>query len=159
MLFRAPLTPESVGEMEVWLELDATPITYRNGFNLNGVAATQDGQYLLTVQFNTGELYRIDIEMKEVIQVDLGGDALTTGDGLIVDGQTLYAVRENPAEIVVLDLSEDFSSGEVSSRITDPSLDFPTTAALAGERLLVVNSQLDTSLPELPFTVSSLPLP
>ena len=159
VLFRVPLTSDSVGEMEAWLELDATPITYQNGFNLNGIAATEDGRYLLTVQFNTGELYRIDTRTKEVAQVDLGGERLTTGDGLELDGQTLYAVRENPAEIVVLDLSEDFLSGEVRERITDPSLDFPTTLALANERLLVVNSQLDTASPALPFTVSSLPLP
>ena len=145
--------------MEVWLGLSDTPITYQNGFNLNGIAAAADGRYLLTVQFNTGELYRIDTQTKEVAQVDLGGEVLTTGDGLELDGQTLYAVRENPAEIVVVDLSDDFSTGEVRERITDPSLDFPTTLALTNERMLVVNSQLDTSSPELPFTVSSLPLP
>ena len=159
VLFRASLTSDSVGEMEAWLELDATSITYQNGFNLNGITATEDERYLLTVQFNTGELYRIDTETKEVAQVDLGGERLTTGDGLELDGQTLYAVRENPAEIVVIDLSEDFSTGEVRERITDPSLDFPTTLALTDERMLVVNSQLDTNAPALPFTVSSLPLP
>lgn len=159
VLFRASLTADSVGEMEAWLEFNDTPITYQNGFNLNGIAATEDERYLFTVQFNTGELYRIDTQTKEVVQVDLGSERLTTGDGLELNGQTLYAVRESPAEIVVIDLSEDFSSGEVRERITDPSLDFPTTLALAGERLLVVNSQLDTSSPELPFTVSSLPIP
>lgn len=158
-LFRVPLTSNSVGEMEAWLELNDTSITYQNGFNLNGIAATADGRYLLTVQFNTGELYRIDTQTKEVTQVVLGGERLTTGDGLVLEGRALYAVREKPAEIVVVNLSENLLAGEVRERITDPSLDFPTTLALTGERLLVVNSQLDTASPTLPFTVSSLPLP
>ena len=159
VIFRAPLASDRVGEMEAWLELTNTPITYQNGFNLNGIAANENGTYLLTVQFNTGELYRVNVDTQEITQVDLGGEALTTGDGLVLEGQTLYAVRENPAEIVVVTLSKDFSRGEVQQRITDPSLKLPTTLAKAGERLLVVNSQLNTNSPELPFTVSSLPLP
>ena len=155
VIFRAALTPD-VGELEVWLELENTPITYQRGFNLNGIAASKNGAYLLSVQFNTGELYRIDTETREIIQVNLGGAKLVTGDGLWLEGQTLFVVRENPAEIVVITLLEDFSSGTVTSRITDPSLDLPTTLAKAGKRLLVVNSQLDTASPELPFTVSSL---
>ena len=156
VIFRVPLTADSVGELEAWLELENTPITYQRGFNLNGIAASENGAYLLSVQFNTGGLYRIDTETREIIQVDLSGAKLITGDGLWLEGQTLYAVRENPAEIVVTTLLEDFSSGTVTSRITDPSLDLPTTLAKAGQRLLVVNSQLDTASPELPFTVSSL---
>ena len=158
-LFRVPLTVDSVGEMEAWLELDDTPITYRNGFNLNGIVTSEDGRYLLTVQFNTGQLFRVNTETKEVAQVDLGGAALTTGDGLVLDGRALYVVRENPAEVVPVTLSEDFTSGKTGDAFTDPSLDLPTTAAQVDDRLLVVNSQLDGTPVQLPFTVSSLAIP
>ena len=159
ILFRVPLTSDSVGEMETWLSLENSPITYQNGFNLNGIAATDDGRYLLTVQFNTGQLFRIDTETREVTQVDLGGTALMTGDGLVLNGQTLYVVRETPAEVVPVALADDFASGEVGTAFTDPSLDLPTTAAQVGERLLIVNSQLDGTPVELPFTVSSISVP
>ena len=159
VLFRVPLTADSVGETEVWLELGGTPITYRNGFNLNGISASEDGRYLLTIQFNTGQLYRIDTDTREVAQVELGGETLTTGDGLMLDTQILYVVRENPAEVVPVTLSADFASGEVGDAFTDPSFDLPTTAAKVGERLLVVNSQLDGGSVRLPFTVSSLIIP
>lgn len=159
VIFRVPLTPDSVGEIEAWLEIEGTSIGYRNGFNLNGIAATEDRRYLLTVQFNTGQLFRIDTGTRKVTRVDLGGRTLTTGDGLVLDGRTLYVVRENPAEIVPVTLSDDLAKGEVAVAFTDPSLDLPTTAAKVGDRLLVVNSQLDGSPPEPPFTISSVPIP
>ena len=158
-LFRVPLTPGGVGDIEPWLDFGGTPVRYRGGFNLNGIAATEDGRYLITVQFNTGELYRIDTKTSEVTGVDLGGKTLKTGDGLLLEGRTLYVVREATGEIVPVELSEDFASGRVGEGFSDPSLRFPTTIAGYGDRLLVVNSQLNTGSPKLPFTVSDVPIP
>lgn len=158
-LFRVPLTSGGVGNMEPWLELGGTPIRYRGGFNLNGIAATADGRYLITVQFNTGDLYRIDTENREILGIDLGGETLKTGDGLLLDGRTLYVVREVPGEIVPVRLSKDFASGEVGEPFSDASFRFPTTIAGYDDRLLVVNSQLNTGSPKLPFTVSDVPIP
>ena len=155
VVFRVSLTPEGVGEMERWLELRTTVIPHGNGFNLNGVAATPDGRYLLTVHFDTGNLYRIDTRTKEVVEIDLD-TRLTTGDGLWLEKRTLYVVRENPASVVTVALSDDLASGEVMATLTHPSLDLPTTLAKVGDRLLVVNSQLDGTPPEPPFTVTSL---
>jgi hypothetical protein len=39
------------------------------------------------VQSNTGNLLRIDIESREAIQIDLGGETLPGGDGILLDGQ------------------------------------------------------------------------
>lgn len=163
VIFRVPLTPRGVGEIEPWLNLEGTSIEYGDGFNLNGIAATGDGRYLITVHFATGELFRIDAESKEATQVNLGGETLATGDGLLLDGRTLYVVRENPGEVVPVELSEDFTAGKVGEPFSDPSLRFPTTVAKHDDRLLVVNSQLNMGGggggPELPFTVSDLPIP
>ena len=158
-LFRVPLTSGGIGEIEPWLDFRGTPVRYRGGFNLNGIAATADGRYLITVQFNTGKLYRIDTETEEVTEVDLRGEKLGTGDGLLLDGLTLYVVSESPAEIVPVKLAEDFTSGQVGEASSDPTLRFPTTIARYDDRLLVVNSQLNTGSPQLPFTVSSVPIP
>ena len=112
-------------------------------FNLNGIVATPDGRYLLTVQSNTGNLYRINIEDKKVSKVDLGGETLTQGDGLVLTGNTLYVIR-NQGFVTKISLDEKFKSGKVEGDTPVPSpeaQDFPTTGALVGGRLLVVNSQ------------------
>lgn len=158
VLFRVPLTPGGVGEMEAWLEFGGTTVSYGNGFNLNGVTATADGRYLLSVHFGTGRLYRIDTRTRGVVEVDLDGTRLTTGDGLWLEDTTLYVVRENPASVVTLALSADFTNGVRTATLTHRSLSLPTTLAKVGDRLLIVNSQLDGTPPELPFSVTSLPL-
>lgn len=149
-------------EFEQFINFEGTPLMYEEGFNLNGIAATGDGQYLITVQSNTGELFRIDTADKEVIEIDLGGETLTNGDGLVLDGQTLYVVRNQQALIVPVELSSDYSSGTVGKTFTDASFKTPTTAAKAGDRLLVVNSQFaarESGNPDLPFTVSAVEIP
>jgi WD40 repeat protein len=161
----------SGGQLKPWLDLSHTPIRYREGFNLNGIVSTPDGRYLLTVQSNTGKLYRIDTQTEQVTPVDLGGAKLTNGDGLVLTGNTLYVIR-NQGFITKISLGNNFKSGEVvEDNITVPSPtdevdgDFPTTGALVSGRLLVVNSQFDEggpaggAGPERPFTVSAMPAP
>jgi sugar lactone lactonase YvrE len=144
--------------------LDLTPIVpYQTGFNLNGLVATPDGRYLLAVQSNTGQLHRIEPATGEAHEVDLGGERLLRGDGLELKGHTLYVVRNQDELIVTIRLAKDLLSGEITNTTTDPSLMFPTTAALLKGKLLVVNSQFDKRTsgqpPVLPFTVSVLPRP
>jgi hypothetical protein len=152
------------GELEPWLNLTGTPIAYTAGFNLNGIVATPNGRYLLTIQSNTGNLYRIDTQTKQVTPVDLGNATLTGGDGLVLRGHTLYVVR-NQEIITEVSLAGQFTSGRVKGSTSEPSLDFSTTGALVRGRLLVVNSQFDEggpaggSDPEIPFTISAMRAP
>ncbi len=161
VLFRVPSTGDGVGEAEPWLNFEGTPAEYEEGFNLNGIDATEDGRYLVAVQTNTGELLRIDTESKEVVEINLGGETLTNGDGLLLDGHTVYVVRNEQELIVPVKLSGEYISGEVGEPFTDPSFAFPTTIAKTDGRLLVVNSQFDKQEgeAELPFTVSSVEVP
>ena len=62
------------------------------GFNANGIALTPDGRALLVVNTATGTLYRVTSD-GVATRVDLGGDELTNGDGLLVRGRTLYVVQ------------------------------------------------------------------
>ena len=156
-LFRVSLRNGEVGDLEPWLDLQGS-IPYSSAFNLNGIAATPDGRYLLTVHFGTGHLYRIATRTKAVQGIELGEARLTTGDGLWLEGNTLYVVRENPASVAVLRLNETFLRGEVTATLTHPSLKLPTTLAKYGDRLWAVSSQLDGAPTELPFTVTGLPL-
>lgn len=136
---------------------------YQSGFNLNGIAITDDGKYLIVVQSNTGKLFRIDIASRQVTEIDLSAAKLTNGDGILLRRQTLYVVGNQQELIVKVELARDFFHGTVVSSITDPSFAYPTTIAQARDRLLVVNSQFDKRgagvKPDLPFTVSSVPLP
>ena len=161
ILWRVPaeeIVPGAPLAAEAWLDLTTTPIVYQAGFNLNGIVATPDDRYLIVSQTNTGELFRIDLATKAVIQIDLGGESVA-GDGLALRGQTLFAVADGL--IVKVRLSDKFTSGDVLSRTGDASFSSPTTLATARGRLLVVNSQFANQggTPTLPFTVSSVPIP
>ena len=163
ILFRVDRAGNGAGELTAWLNFTGTALTYQPGFNLNGIAATPDGRYLVVVQSNTGKLFRIRVSDKAVTEIDLGGATVPMGDGLLLDGQTLYVVRNAATRIVPVTLGADFTSGTVGKDFTDSTLRFPTTVAQADGRLLVVNSQFDKRAPgltpELPFTVSNIAKP
>ena len=100
--------------VEPWLNLTGTPAAYTPGFNLNGIVATPDGKYLIVAKSNTSQLFRIDLETKEVVEITT--DEPTGGDGLQLQGHTLYAIAGGA--IVEVRLSGDYSSGDVVSRTT-----------------------------------------
>lgn len=146
-------------EFEEWLDLTGTPIEYGDGFNLNGIVPAGDGRYLIVTHSTTGQLFRIDTESKEVVEIDLGGSEVA-GDGMVLDGQTLYVVTGD--EITPVEMLEDYTTGMIGDSFSDPSFKSPTTIDKYDERLLVVNSQFDareSGDPELPFTVSDVPIP
>jgi Cu-Zn family superoxide dismutase len=162
-IYRVAANVTSPGAFSRWIELTGSPIVYSQGFNLNGIAASADGKYLVTVQSNTGKLFRIDIASKAVTEIDLSGQSLVGGDGLLLDGQTLWVMRNAAATLVTLRLSSDFGRATVVATTTDPEFDFPTTIARVGGELLVVNSQLNkraaNTPPTLPFVVLGIPAP
>ena len=160
-VYRVPLGTGGVGAMEPWLDLRDTPIPSGTSFGLNGISASDDGRYLLTVHFDSGQLFRIDTETRAVRAVDLAGATLRTGDGLLLDGRTLLVVREEPGEVVPVLLSPDLLRGAVRPAFGRGALDFPTTLAEARGSIFVVNSQLDRTpdRAEPPFTVTELPVP
>lgn len=146
-----------------WSDLAGSPIVYGQGFNLNGIAASADGKYLVVVQSNTGKLFRVEIATKAISTIDLDGQSVLAGDGLLLDKQTLWVMRNAAATLVTLQLSADFSSAALITTTADPHFDFPTTIARVGDRLLVVNSQLNkrsaNQPPTLPFVIVGLPIP
>jgi Cu-Zn family superoxide dismutase len=163
VLYRIYTAPDGKPASEDWLDLNGTAIQYQQGFNLNGIASTADGAYLIVVQSNTGKLFRISTSTKEVMEISLGGQTVTNGDGILLDGQTLYVVRNQNGVIVKITLANDFASGTVVSSTSNELFAYPTTIAKADSNLLVVNSQFnkrgDNVKPVLPFTVVSVPAP
>lgn len=133
--------------------LATTPVgTFANGIVPAG------RRYLLVVGTSTGVLARIDLRTGLVQTVDLGGATLPGGDGMARDGRTLYAVNL-ASRVTEVRLARNWLSGRVIKHITSPAFRFPTTVAIAGRRLLVVNSQYNArgGTPVLPFSVSAVP--
>ena len=160
-LWRIPVKGNDLGALEAWIEFAGSPLQYETGPNLNGIAATPDGRYLIVVQMNKGLLFRIGVNDKRITQIDTGGEALNTGDGLLLDGTTLYLVRQGEQEVVTLALSDDYSRATVRNRFRDPAIMWPATAAKAGDRLLVVSTQFNqrqSGKAQTPFTVVGIPL-
>jgi sugar lactone lactonase YvrE len=115
------------------------------GFNLNGIDATANGKTLLAVQSATGKLFTIDPGTGATTAVDLGGAALANGDGILLDGKTLYVVQNRDNKIAVVKLASDLGSGRVVRTITDPDFDVPTTIDRLGDRLYAVNARFGTA--------------
>jgi hypothetical protein len=119
------------------------------------VSSTTDGT------INTGRLFRIDTRTKAVSEVDLGGETVAGGDGLVPDGSRLFVVRHAGNMIVEVRLLRGRREGRIGTTIASDELRFPTTAARDGARLLAVNSQFDErgGMPVLPFTVAAVAMP
>lgn len=150
--------------MEPWLDLSASPVRYvPNEVNLNGLVASPDGRWLLSVHLSTGQLWRIDTQTRAVSEVRVEGGSLKNGDGLVLaSAEDLLVVRNVESEIVHVKLAAGWASGQVVQRHMDARLRYPTTAALTPDGLMVVNAQLDRQKfppPLLPFDVVIVKLP
>ncbi len=86
-------------EAGVFLDFTGSALAYADGFNANGIVATPDGRSLFVVQFNTGRLYRIDLVTRDVAEVPLTADELRGGDGMALDGTTLWVLLDETAEL------------------------------------------------------------
>jgi sugar lactone lactonase YvrE len=133
-------------------------IVIGEGFNINGISRTPDGSALLAVQTNTGLLLRIDPATGATTTVDLGGELVSGGDGILLCGRTLYVVENVPNEVAVVRLDRTGAAGSVVDRLTDPRFDVPTTAARFDGRVYVVNSRflLDPT-PTTTYTAVAIP--
>jgi sugar lactone lactonase YvrE len=135
-------------------------IEFVEGNNANGIAPTPDGRGLLVVQGNLGLLFRVNPATGETTQVDLGGAVLTNGDGLLLQGRTLFVVQNRLNQVAVVRLNERGTAGRIVQTVTDPSFDVPTTVAAFDERLYLPNARFNTPPePTTPYNVVSIPRP
>ena len=115
-------------------------------FNANGIAATPDGKRLIIVQSGLGKLFTVDPESGVTDEIALD-EPVTQGDGLLLDGKTLYVVRNFQNRIAVVKLDRKLESGKVVTHIVAPpgKLDIPTTIAEFGDSLYAVNARFSTT--------------
>jgi hypothetical protein len=135
-----------VGEPET-LELSGPAAEFVPGFNLNGIDATRNGKTLIVVNSTKGELYAVDARTGESELIDLGGGSVPTGDGILLQGRTLYVLQNGgappvvPNQIAVIRLRRDLSSGRIVKNLTSPLFETATTLAKRGHVIVAVNAQ------------------
>jgi sugar lactone lactonase YvrE len=116
-------------------------------FNANGIAATPNGKTLIIVNTSTGTLYNVDPDTGFATEIDLGGDNVAFGDGILLQGKTLYVVQNQLNQIAVVELNSDFTAGSIVDTITNESFDVPTTIARFGNSLYAVNARFGSPPP------------
>ena len=128
-----------------------------DAFNLNGVVHA--GRWLLAVQSVNGKLFRVDPRTGRSRIVEVTGARLVNGDGLELDGDTLYVVRNRNNRVVALELGPRVTTAKRVARLTDPDLDVPATAAVARGALWAVNARFGTTpTAKTEYWITRLPL-
>lgn len=123
-------------------------IQYTEGFNANGIDATPNGKTLFIVQSNTGLLFNVDPETGVATELDLGGETVPMGDGILFDrGLNLWVVQNRLNLLTRVQLDRSLTSGEVVGRFTDATFDVPTTVDRAGGGFALVNARFGTTDP------------
>ncbi len=179
-LYRVPLVHVHSGGLHPMPPSQAIPLggdyKFTSGvINANGIVATPDGQALTIVNTLQGTLYKVDPATGIATRIDLGGDAVPNGDGLLLQGNILYVVQNRLDQIAVVRLNfasnagaivdtdpsplfrlptatphTDFITGKIIGTITSPLFHVPTTIASFGNDLYVVNARFGT--PPTPYT-------
>ncbi len=80
-------------------------------------------------------------------QVDLGGYALTNGDGLLVRGRTLYVVQNQLNQVAVFKLNRRGTAGALVKTLPVPDSDVPTTVAAYRGSLYLPNARFGIANP------------
>lgn len=115
--------------------------------NLNGIDATHEGRKLIAVQTGgpsiPSKLFTVDPRSGRTREIVLN-EPVTNGDGLLLDGRTLYVVQNRDNSVAVVKLDRRLTSGTVVAHITDPDFDVPTTIDDLGNRLYAVNARFTT---------------
>ncbi len=116
------------------------------GFNANGLVGSFDGRQLVIVNTTTGVLSMVDTESGEVspLQIEGAEQLFPNGDGLYLQGRTLYILQNFLNKIAVVQLSGDLARGEFVKNIpgdgeTNP-LNIATTLIGFGNSLYAINT-------------------
>jgi sugar lactone lactonase YvrE len=161
-LYQVPLgprgaLPDPTDVTAIELTGDWTQFPGNFVFNANGIEATSNGKSLIVVNSAAQAVYRVDPATGVATQIDLGGETVPNGDGLVLQGKTLYVVQNQSNQIGVVSLSPDLSAGTVGTPISSSYFDVPTTAFVFGNSLYAVNAKFNTPPPGTEYEVVRVP--
>lgn len=153
VLYEVPLSLKPHRTLALTGDLVITP----GAVNLNGIE-TGPHRDLVAVQSNTGQLFRIDPRTGKTTNINLHGQSLTNGDGLLREGRQLFVVQNRLNKVARYTLSDDGAT--LAAERTDPRFDVPTTVAAFGKRLYLPNARFSTTpTPETTYTVVAVERP
>jgi sugar lactone lactonase YvrE len=144
VLYRVALSKNGAPGAATTIDLTGEYAHVAGQFNLNGIVATANGKMLIAVQSVAKKLLLIS-PSGAVTTIDIGSYDLVNGDGLLLQGLTLYVVQNFSNKVAVFRLSTDLKQATFVRAITDTDFDIPTTIDRAGERLYVVNARFSTA--------------
>jgi sugar lactone lactonase YvrE len=152
VLYRVPLGPAGrPGAATAFSTVNLTPPYVQGaGFNVNGIAATPNGKTLVIVQSSTGLLFTVNAMGGTRAITLTGNESVPNGDGILLDGKTLYVVQNQRNVIAKIGLSAKLASGRVLRRIESSDFSVPTTIAEHGTNLYAVNARF--GVPPTPTT-------
>ena len=161
VLYKLPLTstgalPDPLTKETIALsgDFDFVPGT----INGNGIDAVPNSTKLIVVNFAVGAVYLVDSTDGAATRIDLNGGSVPNGDGILLQGKTLYVVQNFLNQIAVVNLSSDFASGEIVNLLTNSAFRVPTTIARFGDALYAVNARFDISpTPDTDYDVVRVP--
>jgi len=160
VLYRLPLGPNGRPRAQSavsTLQLSGE-FQQQEGFNANGIDATSNGGTLVIVQSNTGKLFTVNPTGGATRAIDLGAESVPNGDGILLEGLTLYVVQNQLSQVAKIALRPGLRTGRVLKRISDAQLDVPTTVDALGSRLYAVNARFNTAAtPTTAYWVTRLP--
>ena len=135
------------------------PAPAPGAFGPNGIRVLPTGDLVVV---SGGDLYAVDPASGAAEGIAELGRELTAGDGLVLDGRTLYVVYgfDRRDSVVEVEFDAAFTSVTFVRELTADGLDRPTTGALVAGALYVVNGRFGTleTQPDAPVYVSRLEL-
>ena len=130
--------------------------------NANGIRELEDDSLILN-NSRVGGLWQVDPRTGRTSAIPVsGGPGIVSGDGLEIHDRTVYNVRgTGRSEVAVLRLSRRGASWTATwvGALTDPTLDVPSTATLAGDALWAVNARFGVTSPDTAtYSITRLPV-
>jgi len=151
-IYRVAIAPDgALGEPEtIEVTGPASPVLPPVG--LNGITATPDGATLIVGNSGLNAVFTVDPATGESRQITIPfGPLPPSNDGILLDGRSLWVVANFSNAVLEVRLAPDLSSGEVVNTITNGDVGglfrIPTTVAVHGDKLVLVNARFDLGLP------------
>ena len=110
-----------------------------------GIQAVADGSALLVAHTAQGRVNHVDPATG--VSEAVAGVNVPSVYGILLEGRTLWAVRNFDNQIAQYKLARDLRAGSPRPTVTSHQMHVPTTVARVGDRLATVNAKFDTGIP------------
>lgn len=141
-LYKIPLENDGKVFSSNFEKIEMTGFEMVDGFNANGLVGDFDGIQLVIINITSGVLYLVDTETGAASPVAIQGEEqlFPDGDGLYMDGRTLYIMQNFSQKIAVVELSDDLTQGTFVKNLVSNDFAIPTTITGYGNCIYAINT-------------------